>query len=347
MEVKPLSLKEINQKLGGQIRLPADWPKKPAEILIDGLNSPAKAGPQELALCFTDKAVAEASRSEAAAILAYAQCPPLDKPMILLANPRLALIKLLEYFKPGQLPPPGIHPTAVLAKTAQVSPQASIGANSVIEDGAVIEDEAIIYPLVYVGKNVRVGGKSVIHPQVSLYEETVIGREVIIHSGTVIGADGYGYVTEGKNQEKIPQVGRVVIGDRVEIGTNTSIDRATLGETVIGEGTKIDNLVHIAHNVTIGKNCLITGQVGLAGSSKIGDNVIMAARAGTTDHAIVGDGAILTAGTGVGREVKPGEIVGGWPARPFREEQKSRALFNRLPELFDRIKDLEKRLLSH
>lgn len=344
MKAKPLSLEEIGRLLGGQLRLPPDFGRRPDQVMIAGLNSPDKAGPDELALCFSDKAVDEAKQSKAAAVLAYAKCPDLGKPVILHDNPRLAFIKLLEHFRPAQRPAPGTHPAAIVSPSARIGRDVSIGAGTVVEDGAVIADQAVLYPQVYVGRNVQIGRGSVIYPQVSLYEDTVIGQECVIHSSTVIGADGYGYVTENKVQEKIPQVGRVRIGDRVEIGTNTSIDRATLGETVIGDGTKIDNLVHIAHNVTIGKNCLITGQVGIAGSSRIGDNVIMAARAGTTDHAVVGDGAIITAGAGVGREIKPGEIVGGWPARPFREEQKSRALFKKLPELFDKVKKLEKRL---
>ena len=223
--------------------------------------------------------------------------------------------------------PKGIHPKA------HVEPTAKIGAGT------------IIYPGCYIGHNVRIGEKCLIYPNVVLREDTLVGNRVIIHPGTVLGSDGYGFATDKGVHHKIPQIGRVVIEDDVELGANCTVDRATTGETRIGAGTKIDNLVHIAHNVQIGRGCLITGQVGIAGSARIGDRVMMGGQVGISGHLTVGDGAVIAAQSGVMSDVEPGAVLFGSPVRPIKQAMKLQAIYGKLEEIYDTIKQVRKKLL--
>jgi UDP-3-O-[3-hydroxymyristoyl] glucosamine N-acyltransferase len=240
--------------------------------------------------------------------------------------------------------PRGIHPTAVIAPGAKLSPGVAVGAHTIIEDGVVIEEGSVIYGNCYVGAEAHLGKDCLIYPNVVLRERVSLGNRVIIHSGTVIGSDGYGYIPVDGKHMKIPQVGTVLIEDDVEIGANVTVDRARFDKTIIGEGTKIDNLVQIGHNVTIGKHCLIVAQSGIAGSTKLGDYVILAAQSGLVGHIEIGDGAIVGAQSGVSKSIKAGEKVFGYPAQPMKDALKNNAHIQRLDKYVETIKDLKKRI---
>ncbi|MDI6642137.1 MAG: UDP-3-O-(3-hydroxymyristoyl)glucosamine N-acyltransferase, partial [Elusimicrobiota bacterium] len=233
----------------------------------------------------------------------------------------------------------GIHQTAIISKSAKLGENVTIGPYTIIEADVSVGENTVISANCYIGRNSTIGKKCFIYPQVVIRENVTIGNEVIIHSGTVIGSDGFGYFKMQENTHmlthiKIPQIGTVEIEDNVEIGACVTIDRATTGKTVIGSGTKIDNLVQIGHNVKIGKNCIIVSQAGIAGSVKIGNNVTIAGQAGIKDHIIIGDGAVVAAQSGVIGDVKHGEIVSGYPARPHKEALKVQAFINKLALTF-------------
>lgn len=268
----------------------------------------------------------------------------LSCPKIIVENPKLAFAKLMELFIPTTLPPQGIHSTAIISKDAKIGKDVRIGAYVVIGDEVEIGEGVVIYPLTNIGNKVIIKDASILYPEVAIYAQVSIGKRVIIHSQTVIGSDGFGYVKTGEVHYKIPQKGEVIIEDDVEIGAGVTIDRATLGATLIGQGTKIDNLVHIGHNVKIGKNCIIVAQVGISGSVTIEDNVTFAGQSGATDHVTIKENTIVAGRAVVTKDVGPDEIVSGFPARPHQEEMKIKALTQRLPELVKRIKDLEKRV---
>lgn len=240
--------------------------------------------------------------------------------------------------------PAGVHPRAEVHPEARLGANVAVGPFTVIERRAVIEDGASIGSNCFIGGNARVGKDCLLYPNVVVREDCVVGDRAIIHSGTVVGSDGFGFSTDPKTgrHRKIPQIGRVVVEDDVEIGSNVSIDRATVGETRIGSGTKIDNLVQIAHNVQIGRNCFVVSQVGIAGSTQVGNQVILAGQAGLVGHITIGDGAVITAQTGVMGDVEPKAILFGSPARPHREAMKLQALLNKLPEMYETLKGLVK-----
>ncbi len=264
------------------------------------------------------------------------------KPMVLTLNPRLAFAKVMELLQPVSLPEKGVHPTAVIEKDAHIGAGVTIREGCYVGHHAHIGDGAVLYPHVVVGDGAQIGDASVLFPSVVLYHHVQIGKRVRIHSGSVIGSDGFGYVSDGKAHHKVPQVGTVIIEDDVEIGANVTIDRATMGATRIGEGSKIDNLVQIAHNVQIGRNCILCGQVGLSGSVVVEDDVVMAGQAGLRDHVKIGKGAILGAKAGIMSDVGAGEFVMGTPAVPQREYMKTEAASRKLPEMARQLRRLEK-----
>ena len=269
---------------------------------------------------------------------------PTHKTLIRVANPQWAFAQVLGVLDKGrQQHPQGVHPSAVIDPKATVDPSASIGAFVVVQAGAVVGPKTILYPGCFVGARSTIGEGSLLYPHVVLREDVEIGKRAIVHAGVVLGADGYGFATQNGVHHKIPQIGRVVIEDDVEIGANVTIDRATTGETRIGAGTKIDNLVHIAHNVQVGKNCLIVAQVGISGSTKVGNNVTLAGQVGVVGHLTIGDGAIIAAQSGVMNDVAPGEVLFGSPARPHKLSLKLQALYGKLPEIYDAVKALRKK----
>ena len=259
-------------------------------------------------------------------------------------NPSSAFTVITQQFLPApSAPEPGVHASAVVDPSAKVAPDASVQALAVVEADAVIGAGTVVGAGCFVGRGAKIGDGCFLHPHVTVRESCVLGDRVILHSGVVVGSDGFGYDTKDGRHLKIPQSGIVVVGNDVEIGANTTIDRARFGRTVIGEGTKIDNLVMIAHNVVIGRHCIICAQVGISGSTQIGDYVVLAGQAGLVGHIKVGDGAIVGAQSGLSNDLEPKAIVVGSPPRPIGEWKRSIVRIDRLGQLYDRVKKLEER----
>ena len=265
--------------------------------------------------------------------------------LIKVANPSLAFEKALEQFAPPPVTyPPGIHPTAILGPDVTLGDGVSIQPYAVIESGVSIGAGAVIGAHAFIGLDTTLGAGCRIHPHVTIRERVTIGARVIIHSGSVIGSDGFGYEFSGGRHVKIPQTGIVQIDDDVEIGANVAIDRARFGRTWIQEGTKIDNLVQIAHNVVIGKHCIIVAQAGISGSSKLGQYVTLAGQVGVTGHIEIGDRVTVGAKSGISKNIAAGEIWFGYPAAPVREYKERMAYVNRLDKLHARVRMLEQEL---
>lgn len=324
-----MKLAEIAKILGGE--LIGD------DIEIKGVGSIDDAKEGDITFSLNGKGI---KTTKASAIILKEINKEIDIPIILLDNPKLGFCKLLSIFKEER------HPNTI-SKNASISENAKIGNNvaisdfAVISDGAKIDDETIIYPNVYIGRDVIIGKNTIIYPR-AVVMNARIGNNVIIHPGCVIGSDGFGYVQDNGKYVKMPHRGGVIIEDDVEIGANTTIDRGTTGNTTIKEGTKIDNLVQIAHNCIIGKNCIIVAQVGIGGSVIIGDNVTIAGQAGISDHIRIGKGVIIAAKSGVIKDIKEGKVISGFPAREHKEEKRVYGFIQRLPQLVERVKKLEK-----
>ncbi|MDR7416731.1 MAG: UDP-3-O-(3-hydroxymyristoyl)glucosamine N-acyltransferase [Armatimonadota bacterium] len=297
-------------------------------VEIDRVAAPEEAGPGAVVVCYTPRALETARARGASAVVS--QAAPQDLPAVVVPEPRQALAILLEALGPTRIHPSGVHPTAAIAATAELAEGVAVGAYAVIEEGARIGAHSILYPHVYIGPHARVGSRCILYPHVVVGERCVVGDRVIVHSGAVLGSDGFGFVREPQGPRKIPQVGIVVLEDDVEVGAGTTIDRATLGETRIGAGTKIDNLVQIAHNVRIGRRCLIAAQTGIAGSTVVEDDVVIAGQVGVGDHVRIGRGAVVLALSGVTKDVPPGAVVSGFPARPHREVLRESALLREM-----------------
>ncbi|HNW44102.1 MAG TPA: UDP-3-O-(3-hydroxymyristoyl)glucosamine N-acyltransferase [Elusimicrobiales bacterium] len=338
-----LTAADIAKLAGGQLR-------GDAGLLINGAAPLETAGPGDLAFLADAAMTAAALASKAGCLLApegtLEALKDFPGALILTKNPKYAFMLALRQVekKMRPLPAQGVHPSASVAPTAILGHGSHIGAFAVIEEGAVIGTGAVIGAQCYVGRNAKVGSNSRLYPGVKLMDACELGAEVILHAGVVIGADGYGYISPEGRHEKIPQLGRVLIEDRVEIGANSTIDRAALAVTVIGSGTKIDNLVHIAHNVRIGRNCLIMALTGIAGSSAIGDGVIIAGHSAVSDHLTIGDNTVIMGKTGVMRSLGPNQLVFGHLARPRLEAMKIEVLLGKLPEMHKAINKIKKRL---
>lgn len=267
-----------------------------------------------------------------------------DKSFLIVKNPLLAYARTARFFQEEKGEVEGVSSQAFIGEDVKISEGATVFPWVYLDRGAVIEKGVTLYPFVHIGKGVKVGEGTTIYPNVTIYDNTVIGRDVTIHGGTVIGSDGYGYVWDGERHEKIPQLGTVVIEDEVEIGSNVSIDRASLGKTIIKKGTKIDNLVQVAHNVSIGQNSIIVSQVGIAGSTTIGNNVILAGQVGVKDHVVVGDNVRAGGGTGITGNVPDNSLISGTPHMPHREWLKLQSYLKNLPKLYRRMKRIEQKL---
>jgi UDP-3-O-[3-hydroxymyristoyl] glucosamine N-acyltransferase len=266
-------------------------------------------------------------------------------PVIQSENPQHTFIQAVEYFFQPYKPEPGIHDLAYVSPTAKIGKNVSIGAFATIGDDAEIGSGTVIFPSAALYPRTRLGQNCTIHSFVSIREDTIVGKRVIVHNGAVIGSDGFGYVQDKrKTHIKIPQKGIVVIEDDVEIGANTTIDRASLGKTIVRKGTKIDNLVQIAHNVEIGDNVILVAQVGIAGSTKIGKSVIAGGQVGIADHVEIGDNVILAAKTGVTKNIPAGSTVAGIPHLDIQEWRKAWVSIPRLYDLLKEIKKLKKRV---
>ena len=313
---------------------------------VSGFSGIKEAKENELTFLSNPKYEPLLRDTQAGVILVPRQISCPGKTLIRVDDPSLCFTQMVSFLLKDapDHKPKGIHRTAVIAPGAKVSRTAAIGAHAVIEDGVEIGEGCVIYANCYVGHGAHLGKDCLIYPQVVLREKVSLGNRVIVHSGTVIGSDGFGYVPVDGKHMKIPQVGTVVIEDDVEIGANVTIDRARFDKTIIGEGTKIDNLVQIAHNVVIGKHCLVVAQSGIAGSTKLGNHVILAAQTGLVGHLEIGDGAVVAAQSGVSKSIKAGEQVFGSPAHPMQTALRNNAHIQRLDKYVEMIKDLKKRV---
>jgi len=320
------------------------------EVLGDGSVQLTGIAPADCAqpgnLTFADKEAyfKAAELSQATAILVSKEFSTSHKVLIRVANPRVAVARLMPLFFPPDKPVPGIHPAAAIADSAQIDPTAQIGPHCVIGDRVRIGARSTLMGGNHIGRDSQIGDDTCLFPNVTVYPKTQIGNRVSIHAGTTIGSDGYGYVFDEGRHRKVIQVGRIVIHDDVEIGANSAIDRGALGDTVIGQGTKIDNLVHVAHNVTMGRHCLIMGQVGFAGSTQLGDYCVIASQSGIAGHLKLGKQATVGAKSGVMRDIPDGVTVLGIPAAPDKEAKRQMIAVSQLPELIRRTRELEKQL---
>ncbi|MEN2985120.1 MAG: UDP-3-O-(3-hydroxymyristoyl)glucosamine N-acyltransferase [Thermodesulfovibrionaceae bacterium] len=314
------------------------------ELEVRGVKSIEDAEEGDITYIVSSKYLEMAKSSKASAFIVKEKFEGLNKTQLIVDNPQLVFAKLLEIFYIKPHPYKGISDRALVSEKAQIGKNVTIYPFVYIDEDVSIGDNTVVYPFTFIGRQTSIGSDCIIYPNVTVREKVKIGNRVIIHSGTVIGSDGFGYIFyEGKHQ-KIPQVGGVVIEDDVEIGACVTVDRATTGNTVIGEGTKVDNLVQIAHNVKIGKNSIVVAQVGIAGSSKIGDGCILAGQVGISDHVEIESGTIITAKSGVmpGRLTKG--VYSGIPVFPHRDWLKATSIFQKLPELYKKIKELEDKI---
>jgi len=315
-------------------------------IVIQGINSLEHATESDISFYFSPKYKALLKVTRAAAILTKERIEYFPGPQVLVDDPKRAYVELAALFATPVPRYPGISSEAQVHESAIIGDGVSIYPFVYIGEEAKIGNETILFPGVYVGKGVSIGSKTVIYPNVTILENTVIGSEVIIHSGTVIGSDGFGFVQQEKASIKIPQLGNVRIEDKVEIGANCCIDRATFGSTVIGRGVKTDNLVQIAHNVIIGENTIIVAQAGISGSVTIGKQVLIGGQVGIADHLEIGDRAMIASQSGVAKSIDAGQIVSGTPALPHRRWLRAMGIVGKLPELSDRIRRLEKKVAT-
>ena len=267
-----------------------------------------------------------------------------EKTLIHVENPAISFIEVVHLFHPQEPPSEQIHSSAIISPTVKIGKNVHIAAHVVLEENVCIGDGVRICAGAFIGENTTINNGTVIHPNVSIYHDVIIGKQCIIDSGSVIGADGFGLVKDKNRYHKIPHIGRVILKDSVWIGPNCCIDRGTLSDTVIGEGSKLDNLIHIAHNVQIGENCAIAGQVGIAGSSILEDNVSLAGQVGIIGHLVIGEGSTVAAKSAVFQSLDPGSFVSGVPARHHKDRLRQDVIINQLPDILNRIRKLEKPL---
>jgi UDP-3-O-[3-hydroxymyristoyl] glucosamine N-acyltransferase len=332
-----LTIAQIAQQLQGEI-------VGDGSVLLTGLAPADRARPGELTFAENATYFAAAEKSQASAVLVAGRYESSSKALIRVADVRVALARVLPlFFQPEELPQ-GIHPSAIIADSAQIDPSAHVGPNCVLGHRVCVGARSVLMGSNHVGADCKIGDEVCLFPNVVLYRQTQVGHRVTIHAGTVIGSDGFGYVLDQGRHRKMLQLGNVVIREDVEIGANAAIDRGALGSTVIGQGTKIDNLVHVAHNVVIGRHCLILGQVGFAGSTTLGDYVVVASQSGISDHLKLGNQAMVGAKSGVMRDVADGGRVLGIPAAPDRQAKRQIIALQQLPELLRRTRELEKQV---
>lgn len=331
------ALSELAEIVGGDLIGDGDF-------VLTGLASLEKAGPSDLSFIADARYASQLEASAAGAVLIGLDREA-DRPSVQVADPYLAFLVLLERFHPVRHPEWGIDSRAVVSQTASLGEDVNIGPHATIEAGARIGDRAVIYPGTYVGENCEVGDDCVLFSNVSLYAGTRLGTGVLIHSGAVLGADGFGFHPQPDGSfRKIPQIGRVVVEDDVEIGANACVDRAMMGETVIGTGTKLDNLVQIAHNCSVGAHSVFAGQAALSGSVKTGPHVQVGGQVGVADHVTIGEGAAIMAQSGIAADVDAGATMFGSPAVGSRQFMRGHFYTLRLRELFGGFRRLERRV---
>ena len=310
---------------------------------ISGVAGPQKARAEDLIYLDSPRYQARAAESAARCVLASPGTSFANKTILEVSDPKLAFAKAAAWLAPRTAPPPGIHPTAIVASSAKLAAHVLVGPYVVVEEGVEIGAGTVLEAFCFLGRGARLGESCWLHPRVTLYPQARLGHRVEVHSGAVIGSDGFGYVFGEGRWWKFPQIGSVEIGDDVEIGANTAIDRGSLDTTQLGAGVKIDNLVQVAHNVRIGEGSVIASQVGISGSSTLGKRVLVGGQVGIADHCTLEDGSIIGAQSGIatGKIVRHGQTVWGSPARPLDQAKKTFASVARLPELAERVRKLE------
>jgi len=313
-------------------------------VELTGFATAELARPGDLTFAEKESYFAAAEQSPAAAILVSGEFTSAKKVLIRVPNARVAVARLLPLFFPPEPFLPGVHASAMVAATAQVDASAHVGPNCVVGARVRIGARSVLMGGNHIGRDCQLGDDVSLFPNVVLYAQCQVGHRVAIHAGTVIGSDGYGYVFDAGCHRKLLQVGHVIIQDDVEIGANTAIDRGALGATVIGQGTKIDNLVHIAHNVVMGRHCLVMGQVGFAGSTHLGDYCVIASQSGIAGHLKIGNQATVGAKSGVMRDIPDQGTVLGMPAAPDKQAKRQMIALQQLPELIRRTRELERQL---
>lgn len=331
------TVREIAQYVGAEIEGDSAAP-------LSGIASPEAAGPQDLIYADSPRHLDRARVSAARCVLVTPGMHLPGKTLLRAANPKLAFAKAGAWLVPSVPVSRGIHPTAVIAPSARFAPGVAVGPYAVIEDDVEIGTGSEIGAFCFLGRQARLGESCRLYPRVTLYAGVRLGKRVVVHAGSVVGSDGFGYVLgEGKHW-KFPQLGTVEIADDVEIGANTTIDRGALQVTQIGTGVKIDNLVQVAHNVRIGEHTVVAAQTGISGSSTIGKNAVIGGQVGIADHCCIEDGAVVGAQAGIptGKTIRAGQTVWGTPARPLKRFKEQYAWFARLPELAERLRKLER-----
>ena len=333
----PLTGAEIARQIDGEVL-------GDASVHLTGFAPADKARAGDLTFAENQTYFNRAEQSAAAAIMVDGQFTSTKKTLIRVPNARIAFAKVLPLFFPDPVLAPGVHATAVVAASAQVDPTAHIGPHCVVGEQVRIGARCVLHGGDHAGANCVIGADTQLFPNVVLYPRTQLGQRVRIHAGAVIGSDGFGYVLDAGAHRKVPQIGHVIVHDDVEIGANVTIDRGALGPTSIGRGTKIDNLVQIAHNVAIGEHCLVIAQAGIAGSTKLGNFVTLAGQVGLAGHLKIGNKVTIAAQSGVMHDIADGEKWFGYPAQPDRQMKRQILALQQLPELLRRVADLEKKL---
>lgn len=332
-----LTLAEIAERIDGVVQ-------GQPELSINGVAPIHDARPEQLGLLAARRYLRFLEASRAGALLVSQELAgevPAGRSCVIVQDPHRALPILLEHFHPPSARQPGVHPTAVIGSGVRLGDRVQIGPYAVIEDAARIGDDVTIGAHCCIGERASIGARTVLHAHVVLYAGVTVGSDVILHAGVRLGVDGFGYATVDGKHRKIPQVGGCIVEDHVEIGANACVDRGSIGDTRVGAGTKLDNLVHLAHNVQLGESCLFAAGVGIAGSTRMGKGVVFGGHAGAIDHIEIGDGAMAAAKAAVTQDVAPGEIVMGNPARPRREFLRAHAAVYHLPEIVRRMRNRE------
>ena len=314
-----------------------------ADATIDHVAAVDEADARSLTFAVDERWLEKALRSKAGAVIAPAHAAGIErngKSLLVVDNVRAALAAVLESFAPRLPSGECTHPSAVIEAGVQRGADVWIGAGVIVCDGAVLGQGCRLLPGSYVGRSARIGARTLLHPHAIVLDECIVGDECVLQSGCVIGSDGFGFVRVGAEQIKIPQIGNVVIGDHVEVGAATTIDRAVTGSTIIGSGTKIDNQVQIAHNVQIGDDSTLCAQTGIAGSTRLGKRVIVAGQVGITGHIEIGEGTVIGAGSKVIGSWPPNSYISGYYATTHRENIEQKVLLRKLPKLFEQVRTL-------
>jgi UDP-3-O-[3-hydroxymyristoyl] glucosamine N-acyltransferase len=336
---QPVTLAALADRLGAEV-------VGNGEKTVEGIRPLDRAGPEHLSFLHNPKYVEQAAGSKAGAILVHSADELPGRDLLVCAEPYLAVARALEIFHPRTRPEPGVHPSAVASADLQLGSDASVGPLVAIGRDVVIGERSVVGAGSVIGDGVRIGDDVLLHPRVVIEDGCRVGDRCILQAGVVIGSDGYGFATVEGVHHKVPQVGIVVLEDDVEIQANTTVDRATMGETRIGRGTKIDNLVQLAHNVQVGEHCLLVAQVGISGSTSIGRHSIFAGQAGAAGHLEIGERTTVTARSAAMKSVPAGSVLAGFPGRPQRDWMKTQAAVQRLGAMRARLAELERRLAA-